>query len=193
MRNRLQINFLICKIEKTTFNVERSRVWFYHGCRVTVNKSSCTIQVKKHKLRKIFHKLTNFGADFSKFLSKKLGQKYRVLPKIVNVQASKILNLERKSVKLQEFLLHIHENISSVVELRIAVEDTKNPDIYRKRAAIEQIKQGFGLYMSILIRGEGFCCKIQISKSKNQFVTAFVFSHFGSHIQKLIEDLNEKF
>lgn len=160
---------------------------------MSVNKSSCTIQVKKHKLREIFHKLPNFGVDFSKFLSKKLGRKYRVLPKIVNVQASKILNLERKSVRLQEFLLHIHENISSVIELRIASEDTKNPDIYRKRAAIEQIRRGFGLYMSILIRGEGFCCKIQISKDKNQFVTAFVFSHFGRHIQKLIEELNEKF
>lgn len=194
MRNRLEINQCICKIENETFEVEKSTKYKFYGCAVAVNKKSCTITIPKHRLRKIFHRLPNFGVEFSNFLTQKFGRKYTVVPKIINVQASKHLNLRRKNEKLCEFLLHVDTNISPIKEVRIGREDPKSPDIYTGKSAIlKLIKSGLGLYMSLVIEGKGFCCRIQISKNKSEFVTGFVFSHFGKHIQKLIEDLNTNF
>jgi hypothetical protein len=197
-RKNLEINFLICRVDNCVFPVSDNKIALdYRGCCVNINtiRRTCTIQIKSsEQIKHIFHEIKDFGKDFSEHLSEYFGRKYFVTPKVVNVQVSKALNIPRTTNALRQFIIHIHESIISVKQVRIGNEDRSNPDIYFGKDAMHPIYKGFGnLFMSVCFQGNGFSCRVQISKDKSTFLAAFVFSHFGEEIQKFINELNTRF
>lgn len=184
----LKINNIICRVDKIDLPIKKGKVTkaIYRDCTVSIRKTNCVIFIKKHKIEEIFFDI-NFAKDFASCILEEYGVSCKSIPRVCNLQASKILNIERNVEELCKFLIDIHENFLNLHEIGISREGGAAFEYN----TIQTIYKGeLGQFISIQAKGKGFSVLIQTKKNKQNYVGSFVFSKFDVQIQKLFEQIN---
>ena len=186
---RLRINNIICRVEKLSLPIQKGNKLslLYRECKVIARPTHCVIFITRNQIKDVFTRL-HFAKDFANCVKEFFGVECKQIPRICNVQASKVLNIERTEKDLKEFLVNINNHVK-ITELGISREGG---------AAFEQInldkifqpEPSLGLFISIQAKGEGLSCQIQTKKDKQNYVVSFIFTKYSEKIQKLFSEIN---
>lgn len=189
MGKRLQLNNIICRVEKIKLPIKKGvkLQLKYRGCTVCARRTHCVIFVGRKQIREVFT-LINFAQDFSECLFDFFGVKKQVVPRICNIQASKVLNISRNEKELKQFLIRIHQLIE-ITDLSISREGASAFEQINLQQ-IFQTDNCFGLFIAIQVKGAGFSGHIQSRKDKQRFVGSFIFTKYTETIRKLFGELN---